>query len=98
VGALIASVDLKGTPMTNRKSTRTAAKPKTKASKTDQLKSLLAKPYGMTVETLSTKLSWQTHTTRAALTRLKQAGVEVEKLDPADGSRQSRYRIAGAKK
>lgn len=84
--------------MTNRKSNHATPNPKNKASKTDQLKSLLAKPEGMTAETLSMKLGWQTHTTRAALTRLKQAGVEVEKLDPAEGSRQSRYRIAGAKK
>lgn len=84
--------------MTNRKSTRTVQRTKAEASKADRLKSLLAKPDGMTVEALSTKLSWQTHTTRAALTRLKQAGLEVEKLDPAEGSRQSRYRIVGAKK
>lgn len=84
--------------MTNRKSPRATPKPKTKTSKTDQLKSFLAKPDGMTVEGLATKLSWQTHTIRAALTRLKQAGVDVEKLEPADGLRQSRYRIAGAKK
>ena len=84
--------------MTKRKSNRATPKPKNKASKSDQLKSLLAKPDGMTAEALSTKLGWQTHTTRAALTRLKQAGIEVEKLAPAEGSRQSRYRIAGAKK
>ncbi|RAN39962.1 DUF3489 domain-containing protein [Hyphomonas sp. GM-8P] len=84
--------------MTNRKSNPAAPKPKAKVSKSDQVKSLLAKPEGMTIEVLSKKLGWQTHTTRAALTRLKQAGVEVEKLEPADGSRQSRYRIAGAKK
>ncbi|WP_155839404.1 DUF3489 domain-containing protein [Hyphomonas chukchiensis] len=96
--ALIASSDLKGIPMTNRKSTRAVQRTKAKASKADQLKSLLTKPDGMTVEALSTKLSWQTHTTRAALTRLKQAGVGVEKLDPSEGSRQSRYRIVGAKK
>lgn len=84
--------------MTNRKSTRAAPKPNAKASKTDQLKNLLAKPEGMTIEALSTRLGWQTHTTRAALTRLKQAGTEVEKLEPSEGSRQSRYRVAGAKK
>ena len=84
--------------MTNRKSTRAVQRAKAKVSKADQLKSLLTKPDGMTVEALSTKLSWQTHTTRAALTRLKQAGIEVEKLEPIDGSRQSRYRIVGAKK
>jgi len=84
--------------MTNRKSTCVTSKSKTKTSKTDQLRSLLAKPAGMTVETLSRKLGWQTHTTRASLTRLKQAGVELEKLTPASGSHQSRYRIARAKK
>lgn len=84
--------------MTNRKSNRATPKPKAKTSKTDQLKSLLAKPDGMTVEALANKLDWQTHTTRAALTRLKQAGIELEKLAPSEGSRQSRYRIAGAKK
>jgi len=84
--------------MSNRKSNRATSKPKARISKSDQLKSLLAKPDGMTVEALSTKLGWQTHTTRAALTRLKQAGVEVEKQEPSDGSRQSRYRIVGAKK
>lgn len=84
--------------MTNRKSTRATQRPNTKASKTDQLKSLLANPEGMTIEALSTKLGWQTHTTRAALTRLKQAGIQVEKMEPTDGSRQSRYRIVGAKK
>lgn len=84
--------------MTNRKSTHATPKPKTKVSKTDHLKNLLAKPEGITIEALSTKLGWQTHTTRAALTRLKQAGIEVEKLEPTEGSRQSRYRIVGAKK
>ncbi|MBA4228397.1 DUF3489 domain-containing protein [Hyphomonas sp. NPDC076900] len=84
--------------MTKRKSTRADKKPQPKSSKTDQLKSLLSKPEGMTIEALSAKLGWQTHTTRAALTRLKQAGVSLEKLTPTDGSRHSCYRIAGAKK
>ena len=84
--------------MTNRKSTRADKKPSPKLSKAKQLKSLLSKPEGMTVDTLSAKLGWQTHTTRAALTRLKQAGISLEKLAPADGARQSHYRIAGAKK
>ncbi|KCZ53630.1 hypothetical protein HY29_16555 [Hyphomonas beringensis] len=57
--------------MTNSKSNRATPKHKTRTSKSDQLKGLLNKPGGMTVEALSTKLGWQTHTTRAALTRLK---------------------------
>ena len=84
--------------MTNRKSTRASRKPKAKASKADQLKDLLSKPGGMTVEDLAQKLDWQTHTTRAALTRLKQAGITVEKFDPTEGSRGSRYRIVGESK
>lgn len=84
--------------MTRSKSTRTTKKTKARTSKSDQLKSLLAKPDGMTVEALSKKLGWLTHTTRAALTRLKQAGIELDKLEPAEGSRQSRYRIPGGKK
>ncbi|MEZ6012132.1 MAG: DUF3489 domain-containing protein [Hyphomonas sp.] len=54
--------------MTKRKSIRTVAKPKTKTTKADQLKSLLVKPDGMTVGDLTRKLEWQAHTTRAALT------------------------------
>ena len=66
--------------------------------KSEQLKILLASPNGETVANLARKLGWQTHTTRAALTRIKQAGMAVEKLASADGTRQSRYRIASAKK
>ena len=72
---------------------RSKAKRKTKVTKNDQLCAFLAKPAGMTVVGLSQKLGWQTHTTRAALTRLRQAGIEVEKLPPVKGNRQSRYRI-----
>lgn len=84
--------------MTAHKSTRTSRKPKAKASKADQLKDLLSKPGGMTIEDLAHKLDWQAHTTRAALTRLKQAGITVEKLNPTEGGRHSRYRIVGASK
>lgn len=59
---------------------------------------LVSSPTGVTVEDLSAKLGWLPHTTRAALTRMRQAGIALEKLDPAEGSRQCRYRIAGAKK
>ena len=52
-------------------------------------------PLGATVAELSERLAWQPHTTRAALTRLKQSGIVVEKLDAIDGTRQSRYRIKG---
>lgn len=84
--------------MTKRKTPRTPAKSHTKTTKADQLKSLLSNLSGVTVEDLSHQLDWQPHTTRAALTRLKQAGIGVEKVAPAKGSHLSRYRIAGTKK
>lgn len=82
--------------MTRTKSAKAPAKPQ--ASKTDQLKTLVSNPAGITVEELSSKLGWLPHTTRAALTRMRQAGIALEKVEPAEGSRQCRYRIAGAKK
>lgn len=82
--------------MTRTKSAKAPAKPR--ASKTEQLRTLVSNPSGITVEDLSVKLGWLPHTTRAALTRLRQAGIALEKLDPAEGSRQCSYRIAGGKK
>lgn len=82
--------------MTRTKSAKAPAKPR--ASKTEHLKMLVSSPAGITVEDLSAKLGWLPHTTRAALTRMRQAGIALEKLDPDEGSRQCRYRIAGAKK
>lgn len=82
--------------MTKQKQTKAQLKRKT--TKADQLKSLLAGRSGVTVETLSDKLNWQCHTTRAALTRLKQSGIKIEKLPPTEGSRYSLYRILGANK
>ena len=84
--------------MPKRKSNSCPSITPPKATKSDQLKTMLSKPTGVTVADLSVKLGWQPHTTRAALTRLKQSGLSVERLDPKEGSRQSRYRIAGAKK
>lgn len=79
--------------MPRRKST--PPKPALTGPKSEQLKTLLAAPPGATVSELSDGLAWQPHTTRAALTRLKQSGITVEKLDAVDGTRQSRYRIKG---
>ena len=79
--------------MPRRKST--PPKPALTGPKSEQLKTLLSEPPGATVAELSERLAWQPHTTRAALTRLKQSGIAVEKLDTLDGKRQSRYRIKG---
>ena len=63
-----------------------------KVSKKDQLIRMLQTRNGVDAAAISRKLGWQVHTTRAAITRLKQAGHEVvaEKPDPA---KPTRYRI-----
>lgn len=66
-------------------------------TKKDELKRLLGAKVGTTVAVLSQKLGWQPHTTRAALTRLKQGGVVVERL-AADHGAATRYRIASVAK
>jgi len=47
---------------------------------------------GGTVRKLSTNLGWLPHTTRAALTRLKQRGYKVERK-LVDGAKESIYKI-----
>lgn len=66
-------------------------------TKSDQLIGLLRSKNGITIDALSKALNWKPHTTRAALTRLRQAGNIVEKLEPATGERASRYRVVAAK-
>ena len=56
-----------------------SSKPKTKKA---QLIQMLNRKAGADVATISEKLGWQSHTTRAALTGLRKAGFEIsaEKL------------------
>lgn len=60
-------------------------------SKIDKLVTTLINESG-TVRVLSTKLGWLPHTTRAALTRLKQRGYKVERTI-VEGATESVYRI-----
>ena len=64
-------------------------KPKTKQA---QLIQLLTRKAGADVATISEKLGWQSHTTRAALTGLRKAGFEISAEKPGDG-KASCYRI-----
>tara|TARA_B100000678_G_scaffold291620_1_gene309907 strand:- start:5529 stop:5768 length:240 start_codon:yes stop_codon:yes gene_type:complete len=65
-------------------------KPKTKL---EQLCAALRWKSGRTLAELSEKFGWQPHTTRAALTRLRQAGHSIDRIPPKDG-KLTRYRIS----
>lgn len=49
---------------------------------------------GKTLKALSKSLDWQPHTTRAAMTRLRQRGYDIERVPGADGAA-SQFRIRG---
>jgi hypothetical protein len=68
------------------------ASSKRKTKKT-QLIQMLTRKTGADVATISDKLSWQTHTTRAALSGLRKAGYEVVGDKPGEG-KATRYRIS----
>ena len=78
------------------RSTRRTTKPESGRTQTkkQQLIRMLNGKTGADVATISDKLGWQQHTTRAALTHLRKAGYEVAAEKPADG-KPSRYRITG---
>ena len=67
----------------------TQSKPKTKKA---QLIQMLSRKSGADVATLSEKLGWLPHTTRAALTGLRKAGFDVSAEKPGMGD-PMRYRI-----
>lgn len=66
-----------------------------RATKGDRLIQLLKARSGCDIATLSGKLGWQPHTTRAALPRLRKAGYAIEKLPPGKHGG-SRYRNSSA--
>lgn len=67
----------------------TQTKPKTKKS---QLIQMLNRKAGADVATISEKLGWLPHTTRAALSGLRKAGFEIAAEKPGNG-KPSCYRI-----
>ena len=69
-------------------------KPPKTGSKLAKL-SYFLKGEGRTLKALSKSLGWQPHTVRAALTRLRQRGYEIERV-PAEGTKPSVYRLAEA--
>jgi predicted ArsR family transcriptional regulator len=77
-----------------RKAAPGGRRPAGHTTKRNRLVRLLKASAGREIATLSRELGWQPHTTRAALTRLRQAGYAIEKLPPQNNGT-SRYRIAG---
>lgn len=66
--------------------------PKKRTTKKGRLIRLLGTKSGCDIKSLSAKLGWQQHTTRAALSGLRKAGYEVASEKPnSDGV--SKYRI-----
>ena len=63
-------------------------------SKTFQLIRLLSGKTGADVLTISQKLGWQSHSTRAAITGLRKAGHPIDHVKGANG-KPGRYRITG---
>jgi predicted ArsR family transcriptional regulator len=77
-----------------RKDARARVRAPRRTTKRERLVRLLKATAGREIATLSRELGWQPHTTRAALTRLGQAGYAIEKLPPQNNGG-CRYRIAG---
>ncbi|WP_187432281.1 hypothetical protein ROLI_033010 [Roseobacter fucihabitans] len=69
--------------------------PKKRVTKKDQLIRLLGTKLGSDIKSMSIKLGWQPHTTRAALSDLRKAGYEVACEKPATGGL-AKYRILSA--
>lgn len=92
---LVRAEDRKRT-MTQRQTNETAAakpaKPAKRETKRDQLVKMLRRKTGADVPTISEKMGWQSHSTRAALTGLRKAGFDLEATKPEKGG-PSRYRI-----
>jgi hypothetical protein len=68
----------------------TKTKPLT--TKKAQLIKMLSARAGADIATISGKLAWKTHTTRAAITGLRKAGYEIT-VEKAEGGKPTRYRI-----
>ena len=64
-----------------------------RTTKKAQLIKMLSIKTGAEIATISGKLGWQTHTTRAAITGLRKAGYEIT-VEKVEGGNPSRYRIA----
>ena len=73
--------------MTDESSAGTAKKPsKPKQARETQLRKLLCRKSGATIAQIRNALGWQPHTARAAISRLRKVGAEIERQDSDKGS------------
>lgn len=76
----------------NRTLTKTSALPAKRTNKREQLIKMLRRKAGVDVPTISGKMGWLPHSTRAALSGLRKADFELEATKPEQGG-PARYRI-----
>lgn len=70
---------------------------KTRQSKTDKVRSMLARPQGARLDAICKATGWQPHSARAALSGLRKAGYTIERQPAGDGKGGgSTYRITAA--
>ena len=77
-------------PLTARQDATQPRQPR-QGTKLALLRSLLAQTDGCTIDSLTVALGWQPHTVRAALTRLRQAGLSITTSKTAETP--TRYRL-----
>jgi len=85
------SVDKKTEIVKPNKPLRQSIRPK--VTKKVKLINLLRKTGGVDITSLSKKLGWQSHSTRAAMTGLRKSGYVIELTKSEDGE-PSRYRLS----
>ena len=85
------SIDRKPETAKCNKQSRKSNRPK--VTKKAKLVILLSNDRGVDIASLSKKLGWQKHSTRAAMTGLRMSGYVIELTKSEDG-KPSRYRIS----
>lgn len=72
-------------------------RPKSRPTRHDKLLGLLRRPNGMSAPALCTSFGWQPHSLRAAISRLRKSGVEIETRQTVKGDA-TLYRLRSASK
>lgn len=66
-----------------------------KQTKIAKVRAMLARPTGATLDAICKTTGWQSHSARAALSRLRKAGHSIERT-PGENGVASIYRIVGS--